>query len=70
MMSVQLGGSDLKGMISTQSILGADSVQLPGEPNELMYMKQAQHYITKCKFKEALIYIKRALEYNPNSAVS
>ena len=70
MMAVELGGTDLKGMINHRSILGVDSILMPGEPNELMYLKQAQHYMKKSKFQEALIYIKRALEYNPESSVS
>ena len=69
MMSVQLGGTDLKGMIGTRGLLGFDSEFVPGEPNELMYLKQAKHYIKKCQYEQALKYIERSLQYNPQSEV-
>jgi hypothetical protein len=69
MMSVQMGGTDLKGMISQRSILGEENERLPGEPDEMMYLKQANHYIGKCKYEEALKYVRKSLQYNSQSKV-
>jgi hypothetical protein len=40
-----------------------------GEPNELMYLKQANHYIKKSQYEQALKYIEKSLQYNPQSEV-
>ncbi len=69
MMAVQLGSSDLKGVISSRGLLGFDTDFVPGEPNEIMYLKQANHYIKKCQYEQALKYIEKSLQYNPESEV-
>jgi len=45
------------------------NVLQPGEPNDAMYLKQAEHLMRRSIFPSALIYLNQALAMNPTSKV-
>lgn len=70
--SVQLGGpeSDLKTEIDKSGIASfARDDNSPGCPNDVMYLKQAEHLMRKAAYKPALVYLDTALAINSGSKV-
>lgn len=70
--AVHFGTTDLKsqmaktGMKSHMLSTGAG----PGEPNDVMYLKQAEHLIKRSVYGPAIMYLDQALQLNPSSKVS
>ena len=61
-------GLDLAGLIKAK---GLEEYQFkPGEPNDLMYLRQAENLIKKGNPQQALKYLIKSLKMNPESLVS
>jgi len=71
MVAVELGASaDLKAVIAKTGMKNAvtsSNVAQPGEPNDAMYLKQAEHLMKRSIFSSALMYLNLALAMNPTS---
>jgi len=70
--SVRLGGpeSDLKNEIDKSGIANfARDENSPGAPNDVMYLKQAEHLMRKGAYKPAIVYLDTALGINSASKV-
>ena len=60
-------GLDLAGLIKQK---GLEEYQFkPGEPNDLMYLRQAENLIKKGNPQQALKYLIKSLKMNPESLV-
>ena len=73
--AVHLGTSDLKNMMKASlkgtGIAGTVNNDVsPGEPNDVMYLKQAEHLMKRGTFRPAISYLEQALCMNPTSKVS
>jgi hypothetical protein len=62
------GTGDLKSQIRASGG-SVDDEWLPGDPNDALYVKHAEHYLRTAKTKIALHYIEKALEFKPENMV-
>ena len=71
--AVHLGTSDLKSMMKA-NLKAKGNIPVtndvgPGEPNDVMYLKQAEHLMKRGTFAPAVMYLEQALMMNPASKV-
>ena len=62
-------GLDLVGLIRSKNLEG-ESTFKPGEPNDVMYLRQAENFLKKGNCGQALNYLIKSLTMNPESKVS
>lgn len=58
--------ADLKSEIQRVGVQ-VENVVVPGRPNDVVFLKQAEHFVRAGQYKAALEYIERSLEYNPEN---
>lgn len=71
--AVILGGSneaDLKSQMQKSGMKVTKVELAPGEPSDVMYLKQAEHLMKKGNHESACIYLDEALMMNPTSKVN
>ena len=62
-------GLDLVGLIRSKNMEGEATFK-PGEPNDVMYLRQAENFLKKGNCAQALNYLIKSLTMNPESKVS
>lgn len=62
-------GLDLKGLMKDSGKFQPGQETLPGEPNDEMYLRQAEHLMRRGTYQTALIYLHESLAMNPESKV-
>ncbi len=73
--SVRIGvEDDLKHVIAKTgmktAVANAGMVTAPGEPDDAMYLRQAEHLMRRAAFAPAAAYLQQAVEMNPASKVN
>ena len=62
--------SDLKGVMKEQGLKNSANNDFnPGEPNNEMYLRQAEHLMKRGAYNPALVYLHQSLQMKPDSKV-
>ena len=69
--AVHFEAGDLKSVMAKTGMKSSVLVPAvgPGEPNDVMYLKQAEHLMKRGAFAPAILYLQQALAMNPMSKV-
>ena len=62
--------SDLRSQLKESGMNTAQAVDLvPGDPNDEMYLRQAEHLMKRGALQAAIVYLHQSLTMNPESKV-